>query len=244
MIHQLRKMLKNPNSWTSKLIVLFFSLFARMPQADQTPTVTFQLPFPRRREAEQLPSAQPTNENSPILTPSTSFSSPSRRTSLPNSTTLSSPTVSRPQTPIDTNYNLDESHLFTPPTASTPQLTQGNITASPNVSPTQTENSEVFIGENQGPIRPPFTQPEVIRVPEHQGSRINHQNSPGQPFTNTQPTLHQSPMFAPFYTRPFLVRPPASLVTHNRPQTMGIIGNPDTPPLPPRRTSSRIRSQT
>ena len=177
---------------------LGFFFFARMPQADQTPTVTFQLPFPRRREAEQLPSAQPTNENSPILTPSTSFSSPSRRTSLPNSTTLSSPTVSRPQTPIDTNYNLEESRLFTPPTASTPQLTQGNITASPNVSPTQTENSEVFIGENQGPIRPPFTQPEVIRVPEHQGSRINHQNSPGQPFTDTQPTLQQSPMFAPF----------------------------------------------
>ena len=102
----------------------------------------------------------------------------------------------------------------------------------------------MFIVENQGPITPPFRQPEVIRVPEHQGSRINHQHSPGQPFTNTQPTLHQSPMFAPFYARPPFVRPPASLVTHSRPQNMGIIGNPDTPPLPPRRTSSRIRSQT
>ena len=56
----------------------------------------------------------------------------------------------------------------------------------------------MIIVENQGPIRPPFRQPEVIRVPEQLGSRNSHQHSPGQPFTYTHPTLHQSPMFAPF----------------------------------------------
>ena len=239
-IHQLIKMLKNPNSWINKLTVLAFPFLREFLMLTKCLLLTSNFHFHGK---EKLSNCHPHNRL--IKTHSnTSFNNPSRRTSLCTSTSLSSPTISRPQTPIETNYNLDDSHLFTPPTASTLQLTQRNMTASPNVSPTQTENSEVFIVENQGPIRPPFRQPEVIRVPEHLGSRNSHQNSPGQPFTYTQPTLHQSPMFAPFYARPPLVRPPASLVNHNRPQTMGIIGNPDTPPLPPRRSSSRIRSQT
>ena len=230
------------NSWIRKLTVLAFSLSRECPML----TRRLQLPSNFHFHGEgKLSNSHPHNRlmKIPPYWLLTHLLTIQTEETLCTSTSLSSPTKSRPKKPVETNYNLDDSHFFTPPTAP-PQLTQRSMTASPNISPTQTENSEVFIVENQGPIRPPFRQPEVIRVPEQLGSRNNHQNSPGQPFTYTQPTLHKSPMFAPFYARPPLVCHPASLVTHNRPQTMGINGNPDTPPLPPRRTSSRIRSRT